>query len=265
MKRIVFLLGIGFLFSIPQITHGQLLKKLKEKANNAVNKAVENKTGVSNETKSANNTSEPQSQTNSSGNKPVNKGGAGLKNTAPPDVNAAMDNAGKSFSAKDYSDARYEVQQALMGIEIQLGRELLKSLPDVVDGLQKDTTEDKVVSTQWGWNNMTIQRVYSDKKDKQLTVTIGNNMLYSGLVNAYFGNAYAVQANSQDQNVKQVKVQGNKAIISYEDSKGYSLIVPVGQSSMVVWECINFANEDEVMAAANAFKIDDIKKSLGEK
>ena len=74
-----------------------------------------------------------------------------------------MDDAGKSFSAENYSDARYEVQQALMGIEIQLGRELLKSLPDVVDGLQKDTTEDKVVSTQCGWNNMTIQRVYSDK------------------------------------------------------------------------------------------------------
>jgi hypothetical protein len=65
--------------------------------------------------------------------------------------------------------------------------------------------------------------------------------------------------------VKQVKVQGNKAIISYEDSKGYSLVVPIGQSSMVVWECINFANEDEVMSAANTFKIDDIKKSLGEK
>lgn len=266
MKRIVFLLGIGFLFVMPQITQGQFLKKLKEKANDAVNKVVENKTGVSNETESANNASESQNQTNSTNsNKPVNKGGAGLKNTAPPDVNAAMDNAGKSFSAKDYSDARYEVQQALMGIEIQLGRELLKSLPDAVDGLQKDTTEDKVVSTQWGWNNMTIQRVYSDKKDKQLTVTIGNNMLYAGLVNAYFGNAYAVQANSQDQNVKQVKVQGNKAIISYEDSKGYSLVVPIGQSSMIVWECINFANEDEVMAAANAFKIDDIKKSLGEK
>ena len=265
MKRIVFLIGIGSLLALPQITQGQFLKKLKEKANSAVNKVVENKTGISSETESAGSTSESQSQTSDGSSKPVNKGGAGLKNTAPPDVNAAMDDAGKSFAAKNYSDARYEVQQALMGIEIQLGRELLKSLPDAVNGLQKDTTEDKVVSTQWGWNNMTIQRIYSDKKDKQLTVTIGNNMLYAGLVNAYFGNAYSVQANSQDQNVKQVKLQGNKAIISYEDSKGYSLVVPIGQSSMVVWECVNFANEDEVMAAANTFKIDDIKKSLGEK
>jgi hypothetical protein len=261
MKLIIFLLGINYLLWAPATSNGQLLKKLKEKANTAVNKAIDKKTG--NEVES-NSTTESQSESSSTG-KPVNKSGAGLKNTTPPDVNAAMDDATKSFTANNYSDARYAVQQALMGIEIQLGRELLKSLPDNVDGLPKDTTQDKVVSTQWGWNNMTIQRVYSDKKDKQCTITIGNNILYSGLVNAYFGNAYAVESNGKDQNVKQVKVQGNKAIISYDESKGYSLIVPIGQSSMVVWECINFANEDEVMTAANAISIDNIKKSLGEK
>ncbi|MEO5907880.1 MAG: hypothetical protein ABIR50_00510 [Ginsengibacter sp.] len=261
MKRIVFLLGSSFLLSLPQVSQAQFLKKLKEKANSAVNKAIDKKTGTEAETSGSTVSQSPSSNRG----KPVNKGGAGLKNTAPPDVNAAMDEATKSFSGNNYSDARYAVQQALMGIEIQLGRELLKSLPEMVDGLQKDTTQDRVVSTQWGWNNMTIQRVYSDKKDKQCTITIGNNMLYSGLVNAYFGNAYAVESNGKDQNVKQVKVQGNKAIISYDESTGYSLIVPIGQSSMVVWECINFANEDEVMKAANSFNIENIKKSLGEK
>ncbi len=259
MKSFIFLLGIHVILFLPATSNGQFLKKLKEKANSAVNNAIDKKTG--NESQ---NSSSTESQNQSSG-KPVNKGGAGLKNTSPPDVNAAMDDASKSFTANNYSDARYAVQQALMGIEIQLGRELIKSLPDNVQGLQKDTTQDRVVSTQWGWNNMTIQRVYSDKKDKQCTITIGNNILYAGLVNAYFGNAYAVESNGKDQNVKQVKVQGNKAIISYDESKGYTLIVPIGQSSMIVWECINFANEEEVMNAANAFSINSIKKTLGEK
>jgi hypothetical protein len=140
----------------------------------------------------------------------------------------------------------------------------LKSLPDPVDGLPKDTMQDKVVSTQWGWNNMTIQRVYTDKKDKQLTVTIGNNAMYAGMANLYFNNAYITQANNQDQNMKQTKVKGNKAIIQYDDSKGYTLMVPMGQSSLIVWECINFANEQEVMTAANSFDIDGIKKMMGE-
>ena len=265
MKHFLSMLIFGGILCYPVSSNAQLLKKLKEKTNQAlektVDKKVEEKTGVS----AAENSDNNSSQRASNGSRPTNTKGAGLKNTEPPDVVAAIDDAGKSFNTKSYSDARYSVQQALIGIELQLGRQLLKSLPVAVNGLTADTSQDKVMSTQWGWNNLTIQRIYTDGKDKQMTLTIGNNLLYSGLVNAYFNNAYAVQANDKEQNAKQVKVQNNKALITYEEDKGYSLIVPVGQSSMVVWEDVNFANEDEVMAAANKFNIEDIKKSLGEK
>jgi hypothetical protein len=42
------------------------------------------------------------------------------------------------------------------------------------------------------------------------------------------------------------------------------LSVPLGQSSLIVWEAVNFATEQEVMAAANTFDIEGIKKMLGE-
>jgi len=254
-KPILLLLVLGAVCAY-QPSHAQLLKKIKDKVNKTVNSSTTTTTTDSN-------TTDAGTATDASG-KPVNKGGGGLKNTPPPDVNQQMTDAEQAHAAANYSDARYSIQQALIGVEIQLGRELLKSLPDPVLGLPKDTTQDKVMSTQWGWNNMTIQRVYTDKKDKQLTVTIGNNALYSGLVNVYFNNAYMVQADDKDQNMKQTKVKGNKAIIQYDDSKGYTLMVPLGQSSLIVWECINFADETEVMNTANAFDIEGIKKMLGE-
>jgi len=232
----------------------QLLKKIKDKVNQVANKTTGNNDNTQ--------TSQTDNTTSNNG-KPTNKGGAGLKNTPPPDVNQQMTDAEKAYDANKYSDARYSIQQALIGVEIQLGRELLKSLPSEVNGLPKDTTQDKVVSTQWGWANMTIQRVYYDGKEKQLTTTIGNNGLYAGLVNMYFNNAY-VQADANQQNVKQTKVKDYKALISYEESKGYTLIVPIGQSSMIVWECVSFADENEVMNAATQFDIDGIKKKLGE-
>ncbi len=265
MKHFTFMMIFGCIFFYPLSSNAQLLKKLKEKANSALEKKIDKKVDEQTGVSSGDNSNSNSNTGATNGSRPTNTKGAGLKNTEPPDVVAAIDDAGKSFDSKSYSDARYSVQQALIGIELQLGRQLLKSLPATVDGLTADTTQDRVMSTQWGWNNLTIQRIYSDGKDKQMTLTIGNNLLYTGLVNAYFNNAYAVQANDKDQNAKQVKVQNNKALITFDSDKGYSLIVPVGQSSMVVWEDVNFANEDEVMSAANKFNIDDIKKSLGEK
>ena len=235
-------------------SHAQFLKKLKDKVNNAVR-------GNSSSNQS---TSTTNSNSNSSGS-PTNTKGGGLTNTTPPDVNQQIADAEKSQASGNYSDARYSIQQALMGIELQIGKQVLQSLPATVTGLQKDTTQNKVMSTQWGWNNLTIQSVYK-KADQQLTVTIGNNSVYSGFVDLYFNNAGYTQttSNGNNQNVKQTKVKSYQAIITYDESKGYTLFVQLGQSSLIVWECINFATEQDVMNAANAFDIDGIKKMLGE-
>jgi hypothetical protein len=236
-------------------SNAQLLKKLKDKVNNAVNGTTSN----------SNQTSENTNTSNTSGGSPTNTKGGGLTNTTPPDVNQQIADAEKSQAAGNYSDARYSVQQALMGIELQIGKEILRSLPATVTGLEKDTTQSKVMSTQWGWNNLTIQSVYK-KADQQLTVTIGNNTVYSGFVDLYFNNAGYTQttSNGNNQNVKQTKVKNYRALITYDDSKGYTLMVQLGQSSLIVWECVNFATEQDVMNAANAFDIDGIKKMLGE-
>lgn len=258
MKRVLYVLCFLITATITNNTSAQgFLKKLKDKVNKTVDNAVDKKTGVTPAGDSGN------SNSVSSG-KPANKGGGGLSNTAPPDVKAQMADAESAHAAKKYSDARYSLQQALMGVEIQLGHQILKSLPATVDALNVDTLQDVVMSTQWGWNNLSIQRVWK-KSDKQLTITVGNAGIYAGLAALYFTNAGMVESSSNaKQNFKQVRVKGNKAIIQYEDSKGYTLIVSLGQSSMIVWECINFANEQEVMNTANTFDIDGIKKMLGE-
>ena len=236
-------------------SQAQLLKKLKQKVNSAMG------TGSSN---SNSTNSQTSNNSNSTSGSPTNKTGGGLTNTTPPDVNQQMADAEKSQAAGEYSDARYSIQQALIGIELQIGKQILQSLPASVSGLQKDTLQNKVMSTQWGWNNLSIQSVYK-KDDKQMTITIGNNSVYSGFVNMYFNSAYMQTAsNDNKQNVKQTKLKSYKALITYDDSKGYTLMVPLGQSSLVVWECVNFATEQDVMNAAGAFDIDGIKKMLGE-
>lgn len=255
LKKIT-LLSVVCILCLGYNSNAQFLKKLKDKVNNAVNG-----TSADNSIE----TTQTGSNNNGSTGSPSNTKGGGLTNTTPPDVNQQIADAEKSQAEKNYSDARYSIQQALMSIELQIGKEILQSLPATVTGLQKDTTESKVMSTQWGWNNLTIQSIYK-KADQQMTVTIGNNAMYAGFVNMYFNNAgyMQTQSNGNDQNVKQTKVKNYRALITYDDSKGYTLMVQLGQSSLIVWECVNFATEQDVMNAANVFNIDGIKKMLGE-
>ncbi len=261
MRKLFYLvLACTIQFAFHSTSQAQILKKMKEKVNQAVDKAVDKKvgdaTGVDTQNQPANN-----SGSGSSGNK---KGG-GLKNTTPPDVKEEITIAEKSFKEAKYSDARYSIQQALTGIEIQLGKLILKSLPDKVTDMTKDTTKNIVSSTQWGWNNLTIQSVYKKDPDKQMTISIGNNTYYAGIVNMYYMSTTYQQGANSEQNMKQIRVKGNKALITYDDNKGYTVMVQLGQSSLIVWECVNFATEDEVMSAVNTFDIDGIKKMMGEK
>jgi len=257
------LLGVLLMAFALQPAKAQLLKKLKDKVNQTVDqtlsKSVGDATGVP---ASGQGNAQPGSNNNSG--KQSNTKGGGLSNSTPPDVMQQMTDAEKAHTAGSLSEARYSIQQALVGVEIQLGRAVLKSLPATVEGMTKDTTKNVVSSTQWGWNNLTIQTIYNQQPDKQMTITIGNNALYAGVANMYFNNYSMVQANEKDQNIKQTRIKGYKAIIEYDNSKGYTLMVPLGQSSLIVWECVNFATEEEVMKAANAFDIDGIKKMMGE-
>jgi hypothetical protein len=81
----------------------------------------------------------------------------------------------------------------------------------------------------------------------------------------FFTNSAFAQSSMSNENWKQTKLKGNRAIIQYEQSSGYKLSVPIGQSTLLVFEGINFSDENEMMKAAEQFNVDAIKQTLGEK
>ncbi len=196
------------------------------------------------------------------GSNPSNKGGGGLIST-PPDVNQNLIDAEAAYKKNSYGEARYSVQQAMLGVELEIGNKIIKSLPESVVGLNKEAESDQVTSTGWGWAGLTIHREYSDKNNKQFSVTISNNSILMAGVNAYLSGGYAQQTNGE-QNWKQTKIKGYRAVIEYSEGSGYTLSVPIGQSSIIVYEGINFASEQEMMKSAEVINIDAIKKELGE-
>jgi len=256
-------------------SQAQVLNKLKGKGEQKAGEAIDNlfsgkkkKDQNSNSNGSGNangndNGGNSSSNNGGSSNRPSNNSGGGLVST-PPDVNQNLSDAEAAYKKSSYGEARYAVQQAMLGVELEIGNKILKSLPETISGLKKNESADQVTSSGYGWAGLMIKREYNDSKEKQLTVTVANNSVWMAGVNAYLTNGgYAQQTNGQ-QNWKQTKVKGNRAIIEYDESSGYKLSVPLGQSSLIVYEGINFANEGEMMKAAETVDIDSIKKQLGE-
>lgn len=245
------------------------MNKLKQKAEEAASKALEDKAkekvGISDESEAGNsgdrqsgNTTSPQNK-----NRPSNQGGGGLVST-PPDVKQNLNDAESAYKSGSYGEARNAVQQAMLGVEMEIGKKVLEMLPGSVSGLDKVEAADQVTSTGYGWAGLTIQRRYL-KDDRELSTTVANNAAWMTAVNMYLANGGYAQTTNGEQNWKQTKVQGHKAIIEYDDNTGYKLSVPLGQTSLIVFEGVNFAGEQEMMTAANTFDIDGIKKMLGEK
>ena len=263
LKSYLFLLAVAALsFSSAS---GQVLNKLRQKVENtadkAIDKALEDK--KKNESSSSSGTSGAEAgNSNSSRRKAQNKSGGMI--TTPPDVNQNLADAETSYKSGKYGEARYAVQQAMLGVEMEIGQDILKSLPETVSGLKKEASADQVTSTGWGWAGLTIQRLYKNDDDKELTVIIANNSVWMSSVNLYLTNGAYSQTNGGEQNWKQVKVKGYRAVMEFDESSGYKLSVPIGQSSLIVYEGINFATEQEMLTAASALDIDGIKKKLGE-
>lgn len=263
MKLKLLLTGFVFLLAFSVNAQG-LVGKLKQKASQAAEKALEKKaeekTGISS---GKQNDQQQEGSDAGSGNRPSNKGGGGLVST-PPDVNQNLADAESAYKSGTYGEARYAVQQAMLGVEMEIGQKVLKSLPETVTGLPMITEADQVTSTGYGWAGLTIVREYRTD-EKELKTTVANNSAWMSAINMYLANGGYSQTTGGQQNWKQTKVKGHKAIIEYDESTGYKLSVPLGQSSLIVWEGINYASEQEMMSAANAFDISGIKNMLGEK
>lgn len=269
MKKVMLSLSILVLFQAS--VSAQFLKKLQEKAANAaekvIDKKIEEKTdkliGVDNSSGgSGTNTTPSQNNGPSGKNRISNTGGAGLV-TTPPDVKENLASAETAFKGENYGAARYAIQQAILGVEMEIGNKLLKSLPEAVAGLPKEAEEDQVTSSGWGWAGLNIHRSYQGD-NKQFTFTIANNSMLSAINQFLVGGAYG-QSTGGQQKWKQIMVKGQKAIIEYDDNTGYKVSIPLGQSSLLVYEGVNFATEQDMMLAVNQFNIDEIRKTLGEK
>ncbi|MBN2214688.1 MAG: hypothetical protein JW723_10625 [Bacteroidales bacterium] len=190
-----------------------------------------------------------------------NTRGEGLSASAI-DVPACIDAASASYKSEKYTQSRNSVREAIQGIELEIGKKVLESLPQSVNDLSGQADADRVTSSGINFAGLMIEREYA-KGDQELRVVIANNSAWLTSVNLYLSSGgYATTEEQPD--YKKITFQGYQGVIEYDEGSGYKLSVPFGQSSIFVLNGINFSNEQQVMNAAGKFSIDNIKRQLGE-
>lgn len=179
------------------------------------------------------------------------------KKLTPPKVEEHLENASSALGSERWSEARFEVKEAMHGVEIELGYKILEEMPKSVKGLSYNADDDGVVSTGIGFVGMVVSRYYGDD-GKRITATIGNNSALGASYGLLLNSGYSTNDGSQ----KNVTVQGNRGTMTFDGYNTYSLGVPFGQSSAFVLECEECTGEEDVMSAIDAFDISAFEKML---
>ena len=239
----------------------QLMKKLKKKAGKGLLKEL----GVEDEQEESEDVVNPNtnSANRSSSSNNQNTRGGGLK-IAPPDVMDNIADARASLETQSYSQVRFSIQEAMRGVELEIGEQILNTFPESVSGLGYDADQDQIVSSGVGFVGLNIGRNYSGG-DQGLEVLVNNNSVMVSSVNMYMtSGTYSQSGQSDGTQYKRTTVQGNKGLIQYSDHSGYQLSVPLGQSTLFILKCVNFDSEDDVVSASDKFDLARIKSLLGE-
>jgi hypothetical protein len=268
-KLFFYVLLISFISSYSATSQG-LLKRAGQKLGREAEKMLD-------KDKSKNSNSDNNNQNNPNQNVNQNPGGeaypgggasqtrtssTGRKKMTPPDVNKSMTDAETAFKSKDYNDTRFNIQQALTGIELEIGYQMLDSMPKNIDGLDYKDEDDQVLSTGYGFAGFNVARSWRNKDDKSMNVSIMNNAAMSSSYNMILTNPGYM--NSSNNNQKTVKVGTYRAVLTAEENGSFSLGIPLGQSSLIAMTFQDYKDEDEVIHSAQQLNIDGIKTMLGE-
>ncbi len=230
-------------------------EKLQQKGNEAIDGLFEKKDNPSTGGQTGGGQGIPDNQRNA-GN---SSGRTVEKKMTPPDVNRNIGDAKSALDNKDYSETRYAIQQAILGIEIELGEKILESMPGSIGGMSSNKENDEIYATGIGFVGLNIAREFSDDEKWGKASVVNSSVMLSGY-NVMINNA-AYSTGSDDHKI--IRVGEYRAVMEYE-SNGYTIAIPFGQSSLFMLELEEFYNESDAESLVAEFDIDLFKEILGE-
>ena len=250
MKFLYVLTVILFLGLMPGQVNGQTLRNLK-KGGQLLKKVL---------------TDEPESTTDDSSDEEddrsvsagSSKGDQRSRKFDAPDINKNIEEAISSYQSDSYSASRHATQQALVGVQLEIGNKLLTTLPKSVNNIDYNPDEDGVVSVGSGFIGMDINRLYENDDSRiSLHIVSNNGLVMSGAK----ASLASVSMASSDDDYKVITVQGYKVLLEIEEDS-FQISIPLGETTLFGLDCNACQTESDVTEAINAFDLKEIENTL---
>lgn len=177
------------------------------------------------------------------------------------DFNKNLATAKSSYGSGNLEDARFAMQQMLNDIDILVGKELLKALPQKLDALAANSKSDNVTANT-GLAGVVVHRDYGTG-DKTANLDIMTNSPLIASLNAILSIPFV--GNSGDGSQKVVKIQGYKSVLQRsEDAEAgttdYTLQIPLNSTLITIVG--NNTSEAEILKWANTLPMQQIAKMV---
>lgn len=147
-----------------------------------------------------------------------------------------MTEARSSYSSGSLTDARFAMEQMLHDLDMAIGKEILKVLPEKMNDLAANIDQDNVNGVGAGFGmGLYVQRTFG-KDNKTGAIDIINNSPMINSISAFLSMPFV--GRSSDGNQKMVKVQGYKGMLTKSDSETggqhYELQVPLSNTLFTI-------------------------------
>lgn len=177
------------------------------------------------------------------------------------EFNTAISTAKGAYKSGKLEETHFALMQAMQELDMIIGREVLKLLPEKMENRASRPAEDQVTSNI-GFIGATIHRTYGEVANMVEVDIISNSPLIASLNS--FLNMPIIGGMMKDANNKNIKVQGYKARLTGEDrgdgSKNYEIQVPLG-SALLTFRANN-TTEAQATAMANSLPMQQIAKLI---
>ena len=165
--------------------------------------------------------------------------------------------AKSAYDAGNYEESRFAVQNALHEINVKIGQEVLKVLPEKVNDMPCNPTSDQVTGSGTDYAGLFINRIWEKTEAGHLEFSLISDSPLMKTVNTFL--ALPLVMGGADSNQKKIKVEGYKAMLEKnidENSNvtGYSLMLPYS-NTLLQLNYTGSTTEEAFMAMVNQIPV----------